>query len=723
MKERFRYLFNKRKKEEAERIFLSISEGRKKALDSWFKDLWTQLDTIRNTLVSDNGQGAGQLLLQAQKQYPVFAELFISDEKGIVSDSSYSGHKGDRVTDFPNLKQSLAGKNYMYGPYCDSKTTDLDAGDRAFYDEVTLLFSEPLILEDEKEKHLTLFARVYNDDLSNVIQEEDTHIYKDSGDNYLFMISNNRGIKAGTAISRSRFEDDTFTLGDNLKQGVHTKKWGTVKVSDHTEMEVLFTDPATGQLHDGVRKTMENGENMDCWPGYPDYRHILVGGRGVTIHPPYSDEVWGMMCEGDIVDIYHYTKIDRRLPIYTGVLALTALAAQWGMVTFLGFKESVAGFFLWLYLMFGVWMVSRRVITGPLNRVTGIVHDLAEGEGDLRQRVAFSGSNEIGQMVRWVNKFISNQMNMIKRVRGSLKTAQQTVRSVSKSSVQIRGDITDMETAVLNLSENAKVQNSLFQNTQEQVERIAESFENNRELENMVQAIREKTQDTGILADESENMKQDTRQANKELSETLGHAVKSITLLEHKSREITEIVSTIDNISSQTNLLALNASIEAARAGDVGKGFAVVAGEIQKLSDETGNATKMIEGLVSAIQKEVANTNQNMGRIEEKVSASIRFSEKSVRAAALITDIAQTITAVLELMDEQSALVNESRNKISQMHVESEAARRTGDENVQEAIRLIHAVGMQNKKLEKVIYGLEYSTQGLSEIVDAFQVS
>jgi hypothetical protein len=63
--------------------------------------------------------------------------------------------------------------------------------------------------------------------MSDVIQEEDTHVYKESGDNYLFMIKSNRGIAQGTAISRSRFEDDTFTLGDNLKSGIKTKKLGT----------------------------------------------------------------------------------------------------------------------------------------------------------------------------------------------------------------------------------------------------------------------------------------------------------------------------------------------------------------------------------------------------------------------------------------------------------------------------------------------------------------
>lgn len=57
------------------------------------------------------------------------------------------------------------------------------------------------------------------------------------------------------------------------------------------------------------------------------------------------------------------------------------------------------------------------------------------------------------------------------------------------------------------------------------------------------------------------------------------------------STKLTDIIQSLQKISSQTNLLALNASIEAARAGVAGKGFDVIAKEIRKLSDESKNAT------------------------------------------------------------------------------------------------------------------------------------
>lgn len=68
--------------------------------------------------------------------------------------------------------------------------------------------------------------------------------------------------------------------------------------------------------------------------------------------------------------------------------------------------------------------------------------------------------------------------------------------------------------------------------------------------------------------------------------------MKSMKEITSSSRQIAEIVSTIEDIASQTNLLALNAAIEAARAGDAGKGFAVVAEEVKRLASQSSQGVK-----------------------------------------------------------------------------------------------------------------------------------
>lgn len=145
------------------------------------------------------------------------------------------------------------------------------------------MFFLPIELADNHK--ICLCARIPNDVIGDLIQREAGHIYQDSGDNYLFMVKANfdNSIASGTALSRSRFEDRTFSLGDNLKDGVKTN-WGVIKIKEHTELELRFTDPATKQLHPGVRETISQGQNLFVnYPGYSDYRHIPVIGKALPL--------------------------------------------------------------------------------------------------------------------------------------------------------------------------------------------------------------------------------------------------------------------------------------------------------------------------------------------------------------------------------------------------------------------------------------------------------
>jgi len=627
---------------------------------------------------------------------------------------------GDSISKFPNLEKGLQDENYMYGPYCDKKTLDLELSHKLFYDEVTLLFSTPLEINN---KNRILCSRVLGDDMSNVIQEEDTHIYKDSGDNYLFMIKNNRGVPQGTAISRSRFEDQTFSLGENLKDGVKTKKWGVVQINKHTEFEIVFNDPKTGKLHPGVMNTIKNRDNLDCWPGYPDYRHIMVGGKGTTIEPPYCDEVWGMMCEGDIDDIYHYTNLNRRISMYVGFLVFSSMLLQRIFYMFFDKMELVNDIFVLAYTIFITYFIIKKTITKPLNNVTKILRTMAEGEGDLTNRVTISSTNEIGQLIRWFNKFISNQMNMIKRVKNSLKTSKKTVNTVSISNKKIQESIGIIENTVNTLSNNSLEQNQLFKNTQAEVKKIADSFEKNKELDILVANMKEKTETTTVLANNSNQVIAEAETANKELEEAMGGALQSISSLEKESNEITKIISTISGISKQTSLLALNASIEAARAGEVGRGFAVVAEEIKKLAEGTNQATAVIEKLITTIQKEIDNTNTSIARIEDKVIISIGNSTESIKAVGLVTDMSKTISYILEMMSEQSQIITDVRGNILSMGKQNEENTIIGEKSSKEAIELVGYINKQTNKLSKVIESLEYSTEDLGKIVESFTVA
>ncbi|MBX9847663.1 MAG: methyl-accepting chemotaxis protein, partial [Rhodocyclaceae bacterium] len=188
------------------------------------------------------------------------SEIGIVDLTGKVIASSSGARVGK--SDLPS-KALAAGfkERLLHGPYRDPVTLALGKTTSRFHDEVTLMFYEPIKVQGKVVG--AIYARVPNDVIGDLIQREAGHIFQDSGDNYLFMVRSafDSSIVPGTALSRSRFEDTAFTLGDNLKDGVRTD-YGVVRVERHTELELVFTDPATGQLHPGVRETIRNGQNL-----------------------------------------------------------------------------------------------------------------------------------------------------------------------------------------------------------------------------------------------------------------------------------------------------------------------------------------------------------------------------------------------------------------------------------------------------------------------------
>ena len=719
LKERYLYLWNHDRKSEAETVFDGIAARRKKALESWFKEQWMKIEVMEkeiSSVIDNENTNMEQVLTELYHAYAEVIECFLVDEKGMVKDSSYKGHIGRDYSFLPGIAKGKEGLPYMYGPYIDQATLDLPTRDRVFHDEVTLLFSIPL---KGQGAWRLLCVRYFNDDMCNVIQDEDMHVYKESGDNYLFMIRNNRGIPMGTAISRSRFEDKTFTLGENLKDGVSTKKWGTVKIERHTEFEILFNDPATKKLHPGVAATIKNGSNLDCWPGYPDYRHIPVGGKGVTIVPPHSDEVWGMMCEGDIAEIYKFHKLHRVVPFFIFICSLLGIGIEQFVIHCTPLPY-LAGSLLAVFTIFGgSTFLIREMIQKPLVKTTKLIQGVAEGEGDLTRRLDDNAKNEIGELRTWFNKFISNQMHMIDSISVSARSSKRTVKQVAHASKRIASHVTDVEEKLGILSDSTTRQNNLLTQMQTEITRVTGSFEKSVELEEMVREIQEKTKDESASYD-AEKLTREVLSSIEKLEKTVKTSIQTIRELETKSAQISDIVNTISSINRQTKLLSLNAGIEAARAGDAGKGFAVVADEIKTLSENTQSAAESIGKLVWEIQGDVQHTNECMEMIHRNVDTSTSLTRQGVDAMKLVTNVSAAISEVYAMMKEQNGLIGNVKEKADSMTEMSHEAVKAGKDSRDAAQAKMSEISRQMGKLNQVVEGLQFASVAEDEIVNSF---
>lgn len=619
------YRLNARSKFNVEDVFESIAKTRVDLLHVWTMDRWASLDSRAAEVIRYDPHTMNSFLTRSKERSTYFTELFLLNEQSQVIASSFSQHIGKSYSGgstpvYEKAIQSVwqTGKPLLYGPFIDPLTVQIGARSSNFHDEVTLVFLQPVFKDDVMQ--YVMAARIPNDVISDLIQREAGHIYQDTGDNYIFMSQSNLdpSIVQGIALSRSRFEDETFSFGENLKAGVHTKQWGVVKIGKHTEFEIRFTDPATGELHPGITNTIANGSNLFVeFPGYSDYRHIPVIGKGVTFQLPHSPDVWGMMCEADVEEVYRTRSIGYRLSlIFTSFMLLNVLLFQ--VLTAIDFIPVFLVFIINIvYALAATFIFSQyylKPIVQRVNHVSTMVKAIAEGDGDLTLRInpSLLANDETGEMARWVNSFVDTQSNLITKVQMSSQDVQQTNLALrertietEKYSMEVHQQMEEMTIAI-----------------QQQLHDVREAMAQIEEIQDLLHQM-ESDSTRQLTSAQQEVLGIDERM--RDIVQKVKHTMTLTSTFTESSASIGKVVVSINAIAEQTNLLALNASIEAARAGQHGKGFAVVADEIRKLAAQTKAATYEIHGALSLIENNSDVISHAIGKNSEDVEQGAAY--------------------------------------------------------------------------------------------------
>ena len=143
---------------------------------------------------------------------------------------------------------------------------------------------------------------------------------------------------------------------------------------------------------------------------------------------------------------------------------------------------------------------------------------------------------------------------------------------------------------------------------------------------------------------------------NEITTQMMKDSYKKIIKLEEQSKRISEIVTTIQKISSQTKLLSLNASIEAARSGE--QGFAVVAKSIGKLASDSTVAAKDIEQIIQEFCKDIDNTVRNIKEMQEKMINQMK--------AVMI--VGQTFDKLEEMNSKTTSSIQKIEEMVNEMY-------------------------------------------------------
>lgn len=294
------------------------------------------------------------------------------------------------------------------------------------------------------------------------------------------------------------------------------------------------------------------------------------------------------------------------------------------------------------------WVVTR--LLKPLQELSGALAQLAQGEGDLTQRIDIRRMDEIGELAEKVNLFLSQMQGMLKGIvehSHQLSTQAQNANDLStQASLRVehqQNDVNQIATAIHEMSATAA------------------------EVASHAELTASASQASASACDDGQAVIKKNRDSITSLANQVDSAAKVIRELESNAQSINQILSTIQGIAEQTNLLALNAAIEAARAGEQGRGFAVVADEVRVLSQRTHGSTEEIRTMIETLQSNTQHAVENMEASTKLADNSVEYAEQAhdslVRITQAITEINDMALQIASAAEEQRAVSEDiSRN-------------------------------------------------------------
>ena len=412
--------------------------------------------------------------------------------------------------------------------------------------------------------------------------------------------------------------------------------------------------------------------------GVKDSYTYIVDGDGTMLYHPTADKI-GKPVENSVVKgvisklksenrpqpevvQYNFNGETKYAGIYVGkskdfILVVNANKKQALSGTTSIATSTVEGSIFEMVLCLIAAIFVTRKIVAPIISATDTVEKLGnlDFSGDVSSdKKMLKRKDEVGVMLRSITELKNIIVKVMAEIRAyseSLGEAAEALKNSANESSTAAGQV---ETAITGIADGASSQ---AQETQSATENVIVMGKMIEQASTEVEQLGDNAADMHKASENAMSILAELEKINQKTMEAIHIIGEQTQKTNESAAKIKVATDMISEIAEETTLLSLNASIEAARAGEQGRGFAVVANQIQKLAEQSADATTQITEVISELVNDAQESVQTMDEVKEVMnqqSENVSQTEKAFKNVE--KGIAESIESVEKITDKTRKL-------------------------------------------------------------------